>query len=255
MLLQAYDFLYLFDHYKCVMQTGGSDQWGNITAGVELIRKARGQKACGLVYPLITKADGSKFGKTETGTVWLDPQRTSPYRFYQFWLNTDDADVINYLKYFTWLTQPEIRALEDALFEQPEAREAQRTLAREVTSLVHGNTAVAKAEQASHVLFGGEVTGLSGSDIQDIFADVPSSQVARSQFEDGGYPIVAMLVHTRLATSKGEARRAIQGGGIYLNNERITDQDQCVTLGQSIEGQYLVLRKGRKRYHLVQVVS
>ena len=255
MLLQAYDFLHLYDHLGCTMQTGGSDQWGNITAGVELIRKLRGKKAYGLVYPLITKADGSKFGKTESGTVWLSLQKTSPYRFYQFWFNTDDADVVNYLKYFTWLTKGDIETLEAALLERPEKREAQRKLAQEVTKLVHGPTAVTKAEQATQVLFGGDLDGLDALDIADIFADVPSSQVTKVALTGEGKSIVDLLVSSKLASSKGDARRTIKGGGVYLNNQRISDQGQTVTIEDSIEGQFLVLRKGRKKYHLVQVLD
>ncbi len=256
MLLQAYDFLYLYEHYNCIMQTGGSDQWGNITAGVELIRKAKGRRALAMVYPLITKADGSKFGKTAVGdTIWLSPARTSPYRFYQFWLNTDDADVINYLKYFTWLDQVEIKDLEQALFERPEQREAQRCLAQEMTRMIHGQTAVTKAEQAARVLFGGNLDGLDATDIAEIFTDVPSSQIAKTELEGEGTPVVDLLVSSELASSKGEARRAIKGGGIYLNNQRVTDVMQRVTLAQSIEGQFLVLRKGRKKYHLVQILA
>ncbi len=255
MLLQAYDFLYLYEHYNCVMQTGGSDQWGNITAGTELIRKKKGRTALGLVYPLITKADGSKFGKTAGGeTIWLSPARTSPYRFYQFWLNTDDADVINYLKYFTWLDQVEIKDLEQALFERPEQREAQRCLAQEVTRMIHGQTAVTKAEQAARVLFGGDLDGLNAADIAEIFADVPSSQIAKTALEGEGTPLVDLLVSSKLASSKGDARRAIKGGGIYLNNRRVTDVMQRATLAQSIDGQFLVLRKGRKKYHLTQII-
>lgn len=253
MLLQSYDFLHLFDQYNCVVQTGGSDQWGNITAGVELIRKLRGDKAYGLVFPLITKADGSKFGKTESGTIWLSPQRTSPYRFYQFWLNTDDADVINYLRYFTWRTQSEIAELEAALLERAHLREAQRILAQDVTRLVHGETAVAKAEKASAVLFGGDLDGLDAQDIHDIFADVPSSEVAKTEFAGTGMALVDLLALTGVEQSKGAAKRAVQGGGIYLNNQRINDQDQMVTLADSIDGQFMVLRKGKKKYHLVQV--
>jgi len=255
MLLQAYDFLHLYEHYNCVMQTGGSDQWGNITAGTELIRKKKGRTALGLVYPLITKADGSKFGKTAGGeTIWLSPARTSPYRFYQFWLNTDDADVINYLKYFTWLDQVEIKDLEQALFERPEQREAQRCLAQEVTRMIHGQTAVTKAEQAARVLFGGDLDGLNAADIAEIFADVPSSQIAKTALEGEGTPLVDLLVSSKLASSKGDARRAIKGGGIYLNNRRVTDVLQRATLAQSIDGQFLVLRKGRKKYHLTQII-
>lgn len=256
MLLQSYDFLYLHDHYGCAMQAGGSDQWGNITAGVELIRKVRGQKAHALVYPLITQADGTKFGKTSAGTnAWLDPKRTSPFRLFQFWLNTDDADVINYLKIFTWLNKQTIEELEASLLERPEQREAQRRLAQEVIQMVHGPTALAKAEQASQVLFGGELTGLDASDIADIFVEVPSNQVAKGELEGGGASVVDLLVASQLANSKGDARRSIQGGGIYVNNQRVTEHDQKVTISQAIEGQFLVLRKGRKQYHLVQVVG
>jgi tyrosyl-tRNA synthetase len=255
MLLQSYDFLHLFDTYNCLMQAGGSDQWGNVTAGIELIRRVRGKKVQGLAYPLITRADGSKFGKTADGeSTWLDPKRTSPYRFYQFWLNTDDADVINYLKYFTWLTRSEIDELYCILLERPEKREAQQKLAREVTQMVHGETALAKAEQASRVLFGGELDGLDAIDIQAIFADVPSSQVAQSDLAGDGLPVVELLASSELATSKGDARRSIKGGGVYLNNRRVADPSQMVSISEAIEGQFLVLRKGRKRYHLVQVI-
>lgn len=253
MLLQAHDFLHLFDTLDCALQTGGSDQWGNIVAGVELIRRARGRKAHGLVYPLLTRADGSKFGKTAEGTsVWLSPTRTSPYRFYQYWFNSDDADVITYLNYFTWLNQAEIEGLRALLFEQPERREAQRTLAREVTRMVHGETALAKAEQASQALFGGDVTGLDAADIEDIFAEVPSSQVAKEAL-DGGLAVVDLLVGEGLANSKADARRAIQGGGIYLNNERVADVAQTVDLSRALHGRFLLLRKGRRQYHLVRV--
>ncbi|MCB8922971.1 MAG: tyrosine--tRNA ligase [Ardenticatenaceae bacterium] len=255
MLLQAYDFLHLFDHQGCTMQTGGSDQWGNITAGVELIRKLRGEKAFGLVYPLITKADGSKFGKTESGTIWLSPQRTSPYRFYQFWLNTDDADVINYLRYFTWLNREEVAELDVALLERPHLREAQRKLAQEVTQLVHGETAVTKAEKASAVLFGGDLDGLDAGDIRDIFADVPSSEVAKNEFIGEGMALVDLLTLTGVEQSKGAAKRAVQGGGIYINNQRVSDTEQVVTMTDSIEGQFMVLRKGKKKYHLVKVLA
>lgn len=255
MLLQAYDFLVLYEEYGCKLQTGGSDQWGNIIAGVELLRRARGEKAYGLVYPLITKPDGTKFGKTEAGTIWLDPARTSPYRFYQFWFNTDDAEVVNYLKYFTWLKRPEIVELENALLDHPERREAQRRLAREMTCMIHGETALARAEQASQVLFGGEISGLDGADVQEIFAAVPSSELARSQFGGDGITAVDLLAATGLASSKGDARRSIQGGGIYLNNERVTDPGRRVNLADTIEGQFIVLRKGRKKYELVRLVD
>lgn len=253
MLLQAYDYLHLFDVENCALQAGGSDQWGNILTGVELIRRIRGQRAHALVYPLITRADGTKFGKTAGGTsVWLSPEYTSPYRFYQFWYNTDDADVITYLKYFTWLTQADIEGLQAMLFDQPERREAQRTLAREVTRMVHGETALARAEQASQALFGGDVTGLDAADIEDIFAEVPSSQVAKEALSDG-LAVVDLLVGGGLANSRADARRAIQGGGIYLNNERVTDAAQTVDLSGALHGRFLLLRKGRRQYHLVRV--
>ncbi len=256
MLLQSYDFLHLFDTYNCVMQAGGSDQWGNITAGIELIRRVRAAKVHGLAYPLITRDDGTKFGKTADGqSVWLDPAQTSPYRFYQFWLNTNDGDVVNYLKYFTWLDQAAIAALAAAAAERPHLREAQRKLAQVMTEMVHGETAVAKAEQASQVLFGGDLDGLSANDIQDIFADVPSSQAAKEVFAGAGALLVDLLVSSALESSKGAARRAIEGGGIYLNNRRVGDSGQMVTLDQAIDGQFFILRKGRKKYHLVQVVG
>lgn len=252
MLLQAYDYQHLFDTMNCVLQAGGSDQWGNIVAGVELIRRTRGERAHALVYPLITNADGSKFGKTAEGTsVWLSPEYTSPYRFYQFWFNIDDADVGTYLKYYTWLDQRQIAELEQKVFDQPEQREAQRTLAREVTRMIHGETALARAEQASLALFGGDVTGLSAADIEDIFAEVPSSEVAREALSDG-VAVVDLLVSSGLASSKADARRAIQGGGIYLNNERVAD-GMTAGLAQAIEGRFLILRKGKRQFHLVRV--
>lgn len=256
MLMQSYDFLHLYDSYNCLVQAGGSDQWGNITAGIELIRRMRGAKVHGVAYPLITNASGSKFGKTAGGdNAWLDPERTSPYRFYQFWLNTDDADVINYLKYFTWLTQPEIKELESALADHPERREAQRTLAREMTLMIHGETALGKAMQASSVLFGGDLDGLGADDIQDIFADVPSSEISRQTLGGEGVSVVDLLVDSDLATGKGDARRSIQGGGIYLNNQRVSDAAQTATMADAVEGRFLILRKGRKRYHLVRIIG
>jgi tyrosyl-tRNA synthetase len=254
MLLQAYDFDRLYTAENCLLQTGGSDQWGNIVAGVELIRRRRGEKAYGLVYPLITRADGSKFGKTADGhSVWLDPTLTSPYRLYQFWLNTDDGDVINYLKYFTWLDKPTIDELQNALFERPHERAAQRRLAQEVTGMIHGETAVAKAERASQVLFGGDLEGLDADDIADIFADVPSSEVVGADLSGETTGIVDLLAGTGLASSKGDARRAVQGGGIYLNNRRVETADHFVTMADSIDGRFIILRKGRKRYHLVRI--
>lgn len=253
MLLQAYDFQKLFQDHNVKLQAGGSDQYGNITAGVELIRRRLGEKAYGMVFPLITKADGSKFGKTESGTVWLSPQRTSPYRFYQFWFNTDDGDVVSFLKVFTWLSRDEIADLAHQVETAAHERAAQRTLAREVTGMIHGETAVAKAEKAAQVLFGGDLDGLDASDIADIFADVPSSEIGKDSLDGEGVPAVDLLVSSGLASSKGDARRSIEGGGIYLNNARVGDVTQTVSTSDAIEGQFLVLRKGRKKYHLVKV--
>lgn len=251
-LMQSYDFLHLYKVEGCKLQTGGSDQWGNITAGVELIRRVTGDSAFAMVYPLITKADGTKFGKTESGAVWLDPKRTSPYRFYQFWLNTDDRDVIPYLRYFTFLTQVEVQELEQTLRDHPEQREAQKRLAREMTGMLHGPTALAKAEQAAQVLFGGALEGLSAAEIEDIFADVPSSTMAREHLSDG-LSVVDLLVESGVTQSKGEARRAITEGGVNLNNQRVSDAAQVVTANDLLEGHFLVLRRGRKNYHLVKV--
>lgn len=255
MLLQAYDFFHLFQTEKCVLQAGGSDQFGNITAGVELIRRKLGQKAHGLVYPLLTKADGSKFGKSAGGAIWLSPEQTSPFKFYQYWLNADDRDVAQLLRVFTWLNRDEIGELEEAVSTRPHERLAQRTLAQHVTRMIHGDTALAKAEQASSVLFGGDMAGLDARDIQDIFAEVPSSELPKHTLEDAGVPVVDLLVQGQLATSKGDARRKIQGGGIYLNNVRITGEGQTATLSDAIAGQFLVLRQGKKQYHLVKVLA
>jgi len=255
MLLQSYDFLHLHDNFGVTLQTGGSDQWGNITAGAELIRRARGKSAGGLVYPLITKSDGTKFGKTASGAVWLSAERTSPYRFYQFWYNTDDRDVVNYLKFFTWLDAQTVAELEAAVNEKPEQREAQRRLAREMTRVVHGETALGKAEQASQVLFGGEVAGLTGAEVADIFADVPSGEISSEKLKGEGLPLVELLVATGTIASKGEARRAIEGGGVYLNNRRVSDTTVRATAVDIIDGRFLVLRQGRKNYRLVRVTE
>ena len=255
MLLQSYDFLHLHDNFGVTLQTGGSDQWGNITAGTELIRRTRGKSAGGLVYPLITKSDGTKFGKTASGAVWLSAERTSPYRFYQFWFNTDDRDVINYLKFFTWLDAQTIAELEAAVKEKPEQREAQRRLAREMTRLTHDETALEKAEQASQVLFGGEVAGLTGVEVADIFADVPSGEISGEKLRGDGLPLPELLVSTGTVASKGEARRAIEGGGVYLNNRRVADPAVRATNADVIDGRFLVLRHGRKNYRLIRVIE
>lgn len=250
MLLQAYDFLILHDRYGCVLQLGGSDQWGNITSGIELIRRLRGRKAYGLATPLVQTTSGTKFGKTEAGTIWLDPDYTSPYHFYQFWLNIDDKDVIPYLKFFTFLSKSEIEELELALAEAPEKREAQRKLAQEATRLVHGEESLREAEQASAVLFGKEISGFSAQDVREIFADVPSTSLRLSRLRDG-IGLVDVVAECGLASSKSEARRLIKEGGIYLNNRRISDVYHRLSLAESIEGQFFVLRRGVKQYHLI----
>jgi len=253
MLLQSYDFLTLYDNYNCVMQMGGSDQWGNITAGIDLIRKVRGARAYGLVLPLVTNAAGTKFGKTEAGAVWLDPKRTSPYRFYQFWINTDDRDVIQYLKYFTLLGKEEIAELERSVAEEPEKRLAQRTLAREVTRMVHGEEALAKAEKASQVLFGGDITGLSADDLRDILRDVPHAVIPAAEVGGDGMALVDLMVRVGAASSKSEARRLIKSGGVYIANKRVTDTLQRVKAADFVDGEVLVLRRGQKHYYLVQL--
>lgn len=254
MLLQSYDFQHLFETYGCRVQAGGSDQWGNIVAGVELVRRALGEQVHGLVYPLLTMADGSKFGKTAAGTsVWLSPERTSPYRFYQYWFNSDDNDVIDRLKTFTWLDEPAIDELAHLVETRPERREAQQRLAQEVTRMVHGESGLAKAEQASEVLFGGDIAGLDGAEIEDIFADVPSSSVNGGVLDGDGLPLVDLLVETGIASSKGDARRSIQGGGIYVNNERFADATANVGRDEAVDGQFIILRKGKRDYHLVRV--
>jgi tyrosyl-tRNA synthetase len=253
-LLQAYDFLVLHDRYGCTLQMGGSDQWGNIVAGIELIRKMRGARSYGMVFPLVTTNAGIKFGKTEAGSVWLDPNLTSPYRFYQFWINTDDRDVVKYLKFFTMLDQREIAELEISVSTSPENRTAQKRLAEEVTRMVHGESNLLKAVHASQVLFGGEIVDLSAREVLDIFAEVPSSDMPGANFEGEGVSIIDLVVACGYATSKSAARRLIEAGGIYVNNRRISDIHAMIGLSSLIDGQYLVLRKGAREYHLVRVV-
>ena len=254
MLLQAYDFLVLHDRYGCTLQMGGSDQWGNIVAGTELIRKMRATRSYGMVFPLLTTTAGIKFGKTEAGSVWLDPNLTSPYRFYQFWINTDDQDVVKYLKFFTMLNQREIAELEISVSTSPENRTAQKRLAEEVTRMVHGESNLLKAVHASQVLFGGEIVDLSAREVLDIFAEVPSSDMPRANFEGEGVTIIDLVVACGYATSKSAARRLIEAGGIYVNNRRVSDIHAMIGLSSLIDGQYLVLRKGAREYHLVRAV-
>lgn len=251
-LLQAYDFLVLHDRFNCSLQIGGSDQWGNIVAGCDLIRKLRGKQAHGVVLPLLCTSTGAKFGKTESGTVWLDAARTSPFRFYQFWLNTEDKDVIAYLKYFTFRTQPEIAELERAMTEHPERREAPRRLARDLTEFVHGADQVNRAEKAAAVLFGGSLAEASVEDILTVFDDAPSVMLKESALE-AGVGAAELAVTAGLAASKGEAARLIKQGGLYLNDRRLTDERGSVTMADAIGRSVIVLRKGQRERRIVKI--
>lgn len=254
LLLQARDFLELFDRYGCTLQMGGSDQWGNITAGIDLVRKLRATRAHGLVMPLVTTASGVKFGKTEAGTIWLDPARTSPFKFYQFWLNTDDRDVIPYLKYFTFLDRDAVTSFERATQTAAENRDAQRVLAREVTALVHGPDQVARAEHASSLLFGEDIATLDVDDVLAVFEDVPSTELPADALGGDGVGIVDLVARVRLAASKGDARRLVQSGGVYVNNRRTADPQARLTPEHTIGGRVIVLRRGSKEQHLVKIV-
>ena len=223
------------------------------TAGTDLIRR-EGGRAHAVVYHLITKADGSKFGKTASGSVWLDAEKTSPYRFYQFWINSDDRNVISYLKKFTFLEQDVINELNATHEEAPHQRVAHKKLAQEVTSLVHGPTALANAEKATAVLFGGSIDGLGAAEISDIFAEVPSTEVSGHEM-DGGKSLVDLLAECGVASGKKDARRSIDGGGIYVNNIKSTGTDQTVTRSDAIDGKFIVLRKGKKKYHLIKLAA
>jgi tyrosyl-tRNA synthetase len=253
MLLQAYDYLILFDRFGCTLQIGGSDQWGNITQGVELIRKVRRAEVFGLTTPLVLKADGTKFGKTETGTFWLDPALTSPYRLYQYFMNTEDAVVGTYLRYFTFLEHDEISDLDRQTAENPKLREAARALARAVVTLVHGDAETVKAERASAALFSEEIAELSETTLLDVVDDAPSSPLDRAALADGGVSLVDALVSSGLCASKGDARRTIGQGGAYVNNRRAEDPDAALDTTSLLHDRYVVLRKGRTQYHLLRV--
>ena len=248
MILQSYDFLNLYQTYNCKLQIGGSDQWGNITAGLELIRKSEEDaKAFGLTVPLVTKADGTKFGKTEGGAIWLDPEKTSPYEFYQFWINTDDRDVIKYLKYFTFLSHEEINELAESAKEAPEKREAQKALAAAMTTLVHGEEALEQAIRISQALFSGSISELTAEEIKQGFKDVPSYTHTGE-----GIGLIDLLVESKISPSKRQAREDISNGAIYLNGEREQDLQKTVGAEDRIEGQFTVIRRGKKKYTLIQ---
>ena len=247
MLLQGYDFYHLRQALNCELQVGATDQWGNITVGTELTRKKLGATVWGLVFPLLTKSDGSKYGKTATGTVWLDPKKTSPYRFYQFFVNTDDADVVKLLKTLTFLPQDEIATFDAEIKINPGARVAQKTLAREMTTLVHGADALHAALKASEILFGGSLDGVSEVIFHDVVGEVPTKDLEKAKLEGMGSPIIELVVHSGLAPSKGAARKDLEAGGIYLNNLR-ADLARTVTTNDLLFGKYLLLRKGKKSY-------
>jgi tyrosyl-tRNA synthetase len=260
MLLQAYDFWWLHSHHQCDLQIGGSDQWGNITAGVDLIRRRSGAQAHGLTWPLLTRSDGAKFGKTAEGAVWLDPERTSPYRFHQYFVQLPDEDVERSLLQFTMLPVAEIDELVAAHRNDPGRREAQRSLANEVTSLVHGPAAAAAAEEAARILFGSPVDEMDEAAFEAVGSEVPTSDVSLTT--DGGFDaasnsfdLVELLASTGLASSKGDARRGLSEGSVYVNNERVSADPPTVSADRLLHGRFLLLRRGKRRYHLLRAVS
>lgn len=257
MLLQSSDFLHLFDEYNCLVQFGGSDQWGNITAGIDLIRRVRGETVYGAIFPLVTTASGQKLGKSEEGEesgVYLDPELTSPYEFYQYWINTDDKDVVKYLKWFTFLPLSEIDRLADLAASEPERREAQRTLAYEVTKFVHGVEQADIAVKTSQVLFGQEISDVSDEMLEGIFRDVPSTELPWESVESG-IPIVDAMVQCGISKGRSAARRLINGGGMYLNNNRVTNTDHVITRESLASAHIAVLRTGKRNYHLLKFAS
>ncbi|WP_282138919.1 tyrosine--tRNA ligase [Rossellomorea aquimaris] len=251
-ILQALDFNHLYDNYNCKLQIGGSDQWGNITTGLELIRRTHEEetKAFGFTIPLVTKADGSKFGKTESGAIWLDPKKTSPYEFYQFWINAADADVVKYLKYFTFLSHEEIDALAQSVETEPHLRKAQKALAEEMTKLIHGEEALDQAIRITQALFSGEIKSLSASEILEGFKDVPSFE--QSKGEEIG--LIDLLVNAKISPSKRQAREDVGNGAVYLNGERVTDLQHVMGVKDMIEGQFTIIRRGKKKYFRIQYV-
>ncbi|MFJ6215903.1 tyrosine--tRNA ligase [Streptomyces sp. NPDC092296] len=247
-VLQGMDYLELYRRYGCTLQTGGSDQWGNLTAGVDLIHKAEGKSVHALATPLIVKADGTKFGKTETGTVWLDPELTSPYAFYQFWLNADDRDIPTFLRFFSFRSREEIEELERLTQEQPAARAAQRALAEELTTMLHGAEQLERAVAASKALFGqGELADLDAPTLAAAVAELPTAKVS----ELGG--VVDLLVATGLSASRSAARRTVKEGGAYLNNAKVSDEEATATAADLLHGRWLLLRRGKRNLAAVEV--
>lgn len=248
MLLQAFDFYVLCRDHNCELQIGGSDQWGNITAGIDLCRKKLGKHVFGLTLPLITNADGTKFGKTEAGAIWVDPKKTSVYRFYQFWVRRDDRDVVRYLKFFTFLGREEIEALQKQHADKPEARDAHKALAKAVTDLIHGENATRDAIRASEILFGGGLDGIAENTFNDVVGEVPSKELGRAKLDGAGTSLIELLVQSGLCPSKGQARKDVEGGGIYLNNIRESNAQRAVATTDLLFGKHLLLRKGKRNY-------
>ena len=248
MLLQAYDFCHLREANGCELQIGGSDQWGNITAGIEFTRKKLGQTVFGLTLPLILNSDGTKFGKTAAGAIWIDPRKTSVYRFYQFWIRTDDRDVVRYLKLFTFLSKEETTALAAEHEAKPEARTAHKALAKAMTDLIHGPAATTEALRASEILFGGGLEGIAEATFNDIVGEVPTKEIERAKLEGAGTPLGEALVLAGLCPSKGQARKDIEGGGVYINNVREGNFQRNLVAGDLLFNQHLLLRKGKRNY-------
>ena len=253
MLLQAYDFVHLHGEYGCELQAGGSDQWGNITAGIDLARRMKSAQLYGVTWPLLTKSDGTKMGKTESGAIWLSAERTSPYEFYQYWVNVDDADAGGCLRMLTELSHEEIESLDAARASDPGKRESQKRLAEELTRLVHGEPGLASARRATDIFFGAEISDLDDAQLTQIFSDVPSKELPATQLADG-LPILDAFVAAGLSKSKGEARRTVQQGGAYVNNRRVEDLEVVLTSEQLASETVIVLRSGKKKYALLKFV-
>lgn len=253
MLLQAYDFVHLNQAHGCELQVGGSDQWGNITAGIDLGRRMHSVQLFGLTSPLLTKSDGTKMGKTASGAVWLDPNRTSPYAFYQYWVNVADEDAGKCLRFLTELSEDEVKELDASRESEPGRKESQKRLATELTKLVHGDAGLATAESATKIFFGGAIEGLNDAALSEIFADVPSCEIARSEFSGNGYSVIDAFVESGLCKSKGESRRTIKENGANVNNQRVTDVDAKLTESDLASESVIVLRRGKKNYALVRL--
>ncbi|MGR6896631.1 tyrosine--tRNA ligase [Rummeliibacillus sp. BSL5] len=248
-LIQGLDFNHLYDHYNVKIQVGGSDQWGNITTGLEVIRKTHDEeaKAFGFTIPLVTKSDGTKFGKTAGGAIWLDPEKTSPYEFYQFWLNTADADVIKYLKIFTFLSREDIESLAEKVESEPHLREAQKTLAAEMTKLIHGEAGLDQALRITAALFSGDLKSLSADEMKVAFSGIPSVELQKEEKN-----IVDLLVEANISSSKRQAREDVTNGAISINGEKVKDLDYVVDAKDRMEDAFAIIRRGKKKYHMVK---